>query len=191
MEAGSTSTTERETSSDADELVALRAIMEGTAQKTGDEFFRALVEQLSAATGVPNVFVAEFMSPHTARSLASWSKGQLQPTAEWDIRGNPCEKVIHGDLCQLEIAPELLPIASVPAAPPMVAAAPIDGNLEALERQHIINVLRQSQGVIEGPSGAAKVLGLHPNTLRSRMKKLQITRATLDDRSSAVAHDPS
>jgi transcriptional regulator with GAF, ATPase, and Fis domain len=40
-------------------------------------------------------------------------------------------------------------------------------------------VLKQTQGVIEGPHGAAKILDLHPNTLRSRMKKLGIARATL------------
>ena len=32
--------------------------------------------------------------------------------------------------------------------------------------------------VIEGPGGAAKVLGLHPNTLRSRMKRRGISRPT-------------
>jgi transcriptional regulator with GAF, ATPase, and Fis domain len=30
--------------------------------------------------------------------------------------------------------------------------------------------------VIEGARGAAQILGLHPNTLRSRMKKLGIAR---------------
>ena len=34
----------------------------------------------------------------------------------------------------------------------------------------------QTDWVIEGPPGAAKILGLHPNTLRSRMKKLGIER---------------
>ncbi len=29
---------------------------------------------------------------------------------------------------------------------------------------------------IDGPAGAARILGLHPNTLRSRMKKLGVTR---------------
>jgi formate hydrogenlyase transcriptional activator len=37
-------------------------------------------------------------------------------------------------------------------------------------------VLEQTAWVIDGPRGAAKILGLHPNTLRSRMKKLGITR---------------
>jgi transcriptional regulator with GAF, ATPase, and Fis domain len=47
-----------------------------------------------------------------------------------------------------------------------------------MERNHVVTVLRQTAWVIDGPRGAAKVLGLHPNTLRSRLKKLGITRAT-------------
>ena len=39
-----------------------------------------------------------------------------------------------------------------------------------------MKVLKQTDGVIDGPRGAAKILNLHPNTLRSRMKKLGISR---------------
>jgi transcriptional regulator with GAF, ATPase, and Fis domain len=48
--------------------------------------------------------------------------------------------------------------------------------LNDVERQHILMVVRQTQWIIEGPKGAASILGLHPNTLRSRMKKLGILR---------------
>jgi formate hydrogenlyase transcriptional activator len=51
-------------------------------------------------------------------------------------------------------------------------------SLENVERNHILSVLKQTRGVIEGPNGAAKILNLHPNTLRSRMKKLGIQRPT-------------
>ena len=54
------------------------------------------------------------------------------------------------------------------------------GTLEATERQHILTVLRQTGWVVGGARGAAKTLGLHPNTLRSRMKKRGIRRATHD-----------
>ena len=37
-----------------------------------------------------------------------------------------------------------------------------------------MTVLKTTGGVVEGPRGAATILGLHPNTLRSRMKKLGI-----------------
>jgi formate hydrogenlyase transcriptional activator len=52
--------------------------------------------------------------------------------------------------------------------------------LEEVERGHILVVLTQTRGVIEGPKGAAKILKLHPNTLRSRIKKLGIKHSDYD-----------
>jgi formate hydrogenlyase transcriptional activator len=51
-------------------------------------------------------------------------------------------------------------------------------SLEAVERDHISTVLDLTNWVIDGPRGAAKILGLHPNTLRHRLKKLGIERVT-------------
>ncbi len=48
--------------------------------------------------------------------------------------------------------------------------------LESLERQYIQKVLESTAWRIKGPKGAASQLGLNPSTLRSRMKKLGITR---------------
>ncbi len=71
--------------------------------------------------------------------------------------------------------------SAVPANPatfttankPKVSSA---SSLEEVERQHILEVLAQTNWVIEGERGTAKILNLHPNTLRSRMKKLNIQR---------------
>ena len=49
------------------------------------------------------------------------------------------------------------------------------GTLVALERAHIEATLRLCRGRINGAGNAAERLGLHPNTLRFRMKKLGIT----------------
>jgi transcriptional regulator with GAF, ATPase, and Fis domain len=49
-------------------------------------------------------------------------------------------------------------------------------SLEELERTHILEVLGACDWVLEGERGAAKILGLHPNTLRSRLKKRGIER---------------
>ena len=49
--------------------------------------------------------------------------------------------------------------------------------LEEVERAHISAVLQETRGVIEGSKGAAKTLGMHPNTLRHRMEKLGIKRS--------------
>jgi len=51
-----------------------------------------------------------------------------------------------------------------------------DASLSAVERTHIEEVLRACRGRINGPGNAAERLGLHPNTLRFRMKKLGIVR---------------
>jgi PAS domain S-box-containing protein len=51
-------------------------------------------------------------------------------------------------------------------------------SLQAVERNYILTVLRQTNWVITGPRGAAKLLDLHPSTLRNRMKKLGITRSS-------------
>jgi transcriptional regulator with GAF, ATPase, and Fis domain len=48
--------------------------------------------------------------------------------------------------------------------------------LEEVERNHILGVLEQTNWRIEGQQGAALRLGLNPNTLRSRLKKLGITK---------------
>lgn len=50
-------------------------------------------------------------------------------------------------------------------------------SLEDVERNHILAVLDQTGWVVEGAKGAAKILRLNPNTLRSRMKKLGIMRS--------------
>ena len=46
--------------------------------------------------------------------------------------------------------------------------------LDELAREHIVRVLEQTKWRIEGPKGAALILGLHPSTVRSRMFKLGI-----------------
>ncbi|OQW33631.1 MAG: Fis family transcriptional regulator [Nitrospira sp. SG-bin1] len=48
--------------------------------------------------------------------------------------------------------------------------------LEEMERQHIRDVLEQTNWRVSGEKGAAKILGLNPTTLEARMKKLGIAR---------------
>ena len=70
----------------------------------------------------------------------------------------------------LNVDPDILrlPVAEV--------SADTSGSLVQVERDHILAALRKTGWVIEGPRGAAAALGLHPNTLRSRLKKLGISR---------------
>jgi transcriptional regulator with GAF, ATPase, and Fis domain len=48
--------------------------------------------------------------------------------------------------------------------------------MEEVERRHIESVLAQTNWMIEGERGAARILNLNPSTLRSRMKNLGIRR---------------
>ena len=56
------------------------------------------------------------------------------------------------------------------------AAHAAGDTLEDRERAHILQILDQTHWRIEGPKGAAVVLGIRPSTLRSRMQKLGIQR---------------
>jgi transcriptional regulator with GAF, ATPase, and Fis domain len=47
-------------------------------------------------------------------------------------------------------------------------------SLDEINTQHIRQALEAAGGKINGPGGAAQILGLNPNTLRSRMIKLGI-----------------
>ena len=51
-----------------------------------------------------------------------------------------------------------------------------DGTLRDKEREHIIEVLRQTRGVLSGPAGAAARLGLKRTTLQYKMQRLGISR---------------
>ena len=63
-------------------------------------------------------------------------------------------------------------------APAPTAASNHRGTLREVERAHIEQVLEETSWRIEGDGGAAQRLGLHPNTLRHRLRKLGIQRPT-------------
>jgi formate hydrogenlyase transcriptional activator len=86
----------------------------------------------------------------------------------------------------LRLGTDLLPLRTAPAPEETQKCGndsllddSVDSTLEQVERRHIARVLEQTSWVIEGDRGAAKILDLHPNTLRSRMKKLGIERTAI------------
>jgi transcriptional regulator with GAF, ATPase, and Fis domain len=70
-----------------------------------------------------------------------------------------------GTVLQISNTSETLP-ATAPHKP--------SKTLEEVEREYIAAVSEATGWRIEGPDGAAKILGLHPSTLRTRMQKLRI-----------------
>jgi formate hydrogenlyase transcriptional activator len=83
-----------------DDFPALRAISEGTAGSTGEEFFRNLVRHLAAAIDAHHAFVAEFADVNSrVRTLAYWSQDHIRDNQEWDLAGTPCQDVLRGSIC--------------------------------------------------------------------------------------------
>src|SRR5262245_40039091 len=78
----------------AEEVSALRAIVEGTAHSTGEEFLQSLVRHLARAVDAHYAFVAEIASKETtaqARTLAFWARDRIAENFEWTLTGTPCE----------------------------------------------------------------------------------------------------
>lgn len=82
-----------------DEVAALRAIVEGTAHVTGENYFKSLVTHLAAVMGTGYALVAEFAGEMRARTLGYWKPSGIAPDVEWDLVGTPCEEVVKGNLC--------------------------------------------------------------------------------------------
>ncbi len=59
---------------------------------------------------------------------------------------------------------------------PRQATAEENHTLDNAERSHIIRVLRETGGIVSGPLGAARRLGLKRTTLQSKMRRLNIIR---------------
>jgi len=55
-----------------------------------------------------------------------------------------------------------------------------ESTLEQIEKQHIVKIMEACHWRINGENGAAEKLDMHPNTLRSKMKKLGISRPVKD-----------
>jgi len=89
---------------------------------------------------------------------------------------------ILGDGRRLEVARALgvIPAGVIPTTPSAGPrsrdfAEPPASRLEDVIRRQIEAALRQCHGRVEGPFGAARLLAINPHTLRSKMRKLQLS----------------
>jgi formate hydrogenlyase transcriptional activator len=76
----------------------------------------------------------------------------------------------------VEIVDDLRPVGGGGPAPMGPAGRQEVMTLEENERLHIRQALAACGGRLYGPDGAAALLGINPSTLRSRMKRLDITK---------------
>jgi formate hydrogenlyase transcriptional activator len=143
-------------------------------------------------------FFVQRNAKRIGRSVAGVSRESMERLMEYQWPGNirELENVIERALVLssggiLEIGRDFLPTLAPTVARPIEAAvsspvaaperaapsvSPPSSSLEEVERAHISATLSQTDWVIEGPRGAARILDMHPNTLRSRIKKLGLTR---------------
>jgi transcriptional regulator with GAF, ATPase, and Fis domain len=120
------------------------------------------------------------------RRITDVPKRAMQALTAYDWPGNvrELENVVeralvlsHGSTLQVEDpGGATRPAADAPAAP---AARGSLLALDDVEREHIRSVLERCGWRVNGAGNAAEVLGLHPNTLRFRMKKLGVSRPRL------------
>ena len=130
---------------------------------------------------------------HFARKHAARMRRQLKGIAPealerlqaypWPGNVRELENIIERAviLCRdgwLRVDPKGLPAGDAGAAGGEGHPAPEEAlvTLAEWERRYILRVLEQTGDVIEGERGAARILGLHPSTLRHRMMKLGIPR---------------
>lgn len=144
-------------------------------------------------------FLLGKLAPRVGKPLEGVTQATMQRLQQYAWPGNIRElenvlerAVILATGPTIEIAADILPSAApvadaespgpddIPHVTGLASTPPGEGqlhlSLEAVERDHILAVLNQTNWLITGPRGAARILGLHANTLRNRMKRLGITR---------------
>lgn len=73
------------------------------------------------------------------------------------------------------------------AASQVITGPPAIKTIDENERDHILAALRQTQGKVSGPGGAAELLGINVSTLHSRMRKLGIRKEIITYRNPGSA----
>ncbi len=113
--------------------------------------------------------------PRMNRQIASVDPKALERLMRYDWPGNvrELENVVERGLV-LGRGPVLRFDRQLLGEPPPSSREDEFASLEEYERRYILRVLAHTNGLVSGPRGAARVLGLRPTTLQSRMKRLGI-----------------
>jgi transcriptional regulator with GAF, ATPase, and Fis domain len=121
------------------------------------------------------VFVGEF-GRTMGKTIESISRPSLEALTQYDWPGNVREL---RNVIERAVIVSSSPVLHIDlprrAAQPCVAATE-NLTLDEVERRHILSVLETTHWRVSGERGAAKILGLKPTTLESRMIKLGINR---------------
>lgn len=128
-------------------------------------------------------FFVKRLSDRYRKDIKRIPENTMKALAQYDWPGNVRELINVIERAVIVSDGTVLRLAEKIAAQPFCPAQeklPDAGNALApkdifeVERAHILGALHQTGGRISGKKGAATLLGLHANTLRSRMIKLGI-----------------
>jgi formate hydrogenlyase transcriptional activator len=103
----------------------------------------------------------------------------LSPGKELRVPLSELKELTPAPAAQVPVPPItefVRPVAAAPRAPIVPSNPAAVSTLDDAQRQHILQVLRQTKWRIAGPKGAAAILGMKRTTLQARMRKLGIQR---------------
>jgi len=109
------------------------------------------------------------------KQITSISKETMKALQDYPWPGNvrELESIIERAVI-LSPGPVLQVIDKLKISSPIISSAV--RTLEETERNQIMKILTETGWRIEGNDGAAAILGIHPSTLRARMRKLGLVR---------------
>jgi len=122
------------------------------------------------------------------REIETIPKATMQALAEWSWPGNirELENLMERSVILSEGKVLRVPLQELHSGSP-APTDEADHTLDTAEREHILRILRQANGVLAGSNGAARRLGLKRTTLQSKMLRLKITRQEYSDVRSSSA----
>ncbi len=128
--------------------------------------------------GLIDVFVKQYSHKH-GKSIKKISKVAMEELCNYSWPGNIRELqniIERAIIISNSDTIKHKDIASLPGdiEKPEVSKEYRIDTLQNAERAHIIRALDKTEWKVHGKTGAAELLGINPNTLRSRMKKLDI-----------------
>jgi transcriptional regulator with GAF, ATPase, and Fis domain len=156
-------------------------------QFRSDLFYRLKVFPIFApplrerSSDIP-VLVRHFVSTHSRRMgkvIENIPDEIMQALTRWDWPGNirELENFLERAVILTRGTVLYAPLAELEARADQETDQEDTPTLHAAEREHILRTLRDTQGQIAGPDGAAARLGLKRTTLNSKIKKLGIERS--------------
>ena len=126
------------------------------------------------------LLIRHFVHKYAARmdrQIETIPKDTMKVSCDWSCPGNvrELENLMERSVILTEGSALQVPLAEL-RLPHRAASEEKDRTLDEAEKLHIIRILRETRGVLSGPNGAARRLGLKRTTLQSKIQRLGIKR---------------